>query len=188
MQLSAEDAARSLAAIDASRAAMRSAVRANRGHWHLWLWGLIWIAMAMLAEFRGEAGSRLFPWLVLPGVLVSFMIGASQARRIRAVTIDRRFVGVLAAVILFGIAAPLVLLRGPVSGQALFAYCGLVAMLCYVVAGIWFDVYLLWLGVAMAALILVGLFVFPAIFWWWIAVFGGGPLLAAGFYVRYWVP
>ncbi len=188
MQLSSEDAARALAAVDASRAAMRSAVRANRGHWHLWLWGLIWIAMAMLAEFRGEAGVRLFPWIVLAGFPISFVIGATQSRRIRSSPVDKRFLGVLAAVVLFGIAAPFVLLRGPVSSEALFAYCGLVTMLGYVIAGIWFDVYLLWLGVAMAALILVGLFFFPAIFWWWIAVFSGGPLLAAGFYVRYWIP
>jgi len=188
MQLSSEDAARSLAAIDASRAAMRSALRANRGHYQLWLWGLIWIAMALLAEFRGEAGVRLFPWLVLAGFPISILIGATQARRIRSSPVDKRFLGVLAAVILFGLVVPFVLLRGPVSSQALFAYCGLVTMLCYVIAGIWFDTHLLWLGTAMAALILIGLFVFPAIFWWWIAIFGGGPLIATGFYVRYCVP
>jgi hypothetical protein len=58
-------------------------------------------------------------------------------------------------------------------------------MLCYVIAGIWFDLYLLWLGLIIAALILVGLFVFSAFFWLWIAVFGGGTLILTGVYVRY---
>jgi hypothetical protein len=58
-------------------------------------------------------------------------------------------------------------------------------MLCYVIAGLWFDTYLLWLGLVMTAFILVGLFCFAAIFWWWIAIFGGGTLIVSGFYIRY---
>jgi hypothetical protein len=37
----------------------------------------------------------------------------------------------------------------------------------------------------MTAFILVGLFCFAAIFWWWIAIFGGGTLIVSGFYIRY---
>ena len=90
----------------------------------------------------------------------------------------------LAAVILFSALWPLVL-RAPVNDQAIFAYIGLVAMLCYIIAGIWFDTYLVWLGLVMTALILVGLFLFSSIFWWWIAIFGGGTLIVTGFYIRY---
>ncbi len=187
MQITSEEAARSLAAVEASRTAMRSILRANRGHWHLWLWGAIWIAMAMLAQFRGEAGMRLFPWIVPAGILASLAIGITQGRRIR-MPVDRRFLGVLGAVIAFAIIAPALLMRTAPDGKALFAYGGLAAMLCYVIAGIWFDTYLLRLGAAMAALILIGLFCFPAVFWWWIAVFGGGPLLVAGCPIRYGAP
>jgi hypothetical protein len=183
MQLSPEDAARALAAIQTSRDAMRSAIRAHRGHYHLWLWGLVWIAMAMLAEYRGPAGVRLFPWLSLAGIAGSSVLGFLQGRQIR-MPVDKRFLGVLAAVVLFAALWPLVL-RAPVNDQVIFAYLGLVAMLCYVIAGIWFDSYLLWLGLVVAALILVGLFCFAGIFWWWIAVFGGGPLIVTGFYIRY---
>jgi len=45
--------------------------------------------------------------------------------------------------------------------------------------------YLLWLGLVVAALVLVGLFAFPALFWWWIAGFCGGTLILTGVYVRY---
>ncbi len=183
MQLSPDEAARALAAIDASRQAMRSAVRANRGHFHLWLWGAAWIAMALIAQYWGEPGTRLFPWIVLAGVVLSLVIGATQARRIRA-PVDPRFFGVLAAVAGFALVAPLVL-HPQVDARAVFAYIGLIAMLCHVIAGIWFDRYLLWLGLAIAGLILVGLFVFPGFFWWWIAVFGGGTMILTGVYVRY---
>jgi hypothetical protein len=183
LQLSPEEAARALAAIQNSRNAMRAAIRAHRGHYHLWLWGVIWIGMAMLAEFRGLAGVHLMPWLCAAGITGSMVLGFVQGSQIR-MPVDKRFLGVLAAVILFSALWPLVL-RAPVNDQAIFAYSGLVAMLCYVIAGLWFDTYLLWLGLVMTAFILVGLFCFAAIFWWWIAIFGGGTLIVSGFYIRY---
>lgn len=183
MQISSEEAARALAAIGTSREMMRSAIRAHRGHCHLWLWGVIWIAMAMLAEFRGLAGIRLFPWPVAAGVAGSAVLGFIQGRQIRG-AVDTRFLGVLAAVILFASIVPFVLRAAP-NNQSIFAYIGLVTMLCYIIAGIWFDTYLLWLGLVVAALILAGLFLFSGIFWWWIAVFGGGTLIVTGFYVRF---
>lgn len=185
MQLSPEEASRALAAIQASRDTMRSTIRSHRGHYHLWLWGLIWIAMAMLAEFRGLAVIRIFPWICLGGTAGSFLLGSIQGARIRG-PVDKRFLGVLAAVVVFAAIVPTVL-RPPENSPAFFAYGGLVAMLCYVIAGIWFDTYLVWLGLAIAAFILIGLFFFVGLFWWWIAIFGGGTLILTGFYIRfYW--
>ncbi len=178
-----EEAARALQAIEVSRAAMRSAVRANRGHAHLWLWGGLWSAMGLLAQTQGVAGLRVFPWISLAGVIASVVIGVRQSSTIR-LPVDRRFIGVLAASLLFGLGWILVL-GGPPSPQRVFAYIGLLVAQAYVISGFWFDTYLLWLGLAVAAAILLGLFVFPAFFWIWIAVFGGGTLIATGFYVRY---
>ena len=183
MQLSSEEAARALAAIQTSREAMRSAVRAHRGHYHLWLWGVIWIALALLAEFRGQGGVHLFPWLCAAGIVGSGILGIIQSSQVRA-PVDRRFLAVLAAVALFAFLAPLVLHASP-DDKAVFAYVGLVAMVCYIIAGIWFDLYLVWLGLVIAVLILVGLFVFSTFFWWWIAVFGGGTMILTGGYIRY---
>ena len=50
MNPSKEEAAAALAAISQSQAALRSAFRAHRGHYYLWLWGLVWIAMALAAR------------------------------------------------------------------------------------------------------------------------------------------
>jgi hypothetical protein len=58
-------------------------------------------------------------------------------------------------------------------------------MQVYVVAGLWTDSYLLWVGVLVSVLVILGLFCFPGIFWLWMAVFGGGTLIASGFYVRH---
>ena len=60
-----------------------------------------------------------------------------------------------------------------------------VAMQAYVVAGLWTDTYLLWAGLLVTVLVLAGVVLFPAIFWIWMAVCGGGTLIATGFYVRH---
>ncbi len=182
-RITPSEAARALAAIASSRAAMRTAVRAHRGHTYLWLWGGIWTAMALLAHFRGLAGVQLFSWMGLGGVVASFLIGRRERSTIR-LPVDRRFLRVLAASLLFGLAW-LTALGGPRTPEHGFAYIGLLVAQAYVIAGLWFDSYLLALGLMVAATMLTGLFAFPAFFWIWIAVAGGGTLIASGFYVRY---
>jgi hypothetical protein len=184
MNPSKEEAAAALAAIGQSQAALRSAFRAHRGHYYLWLWGLVWIAMALIAHFGGPAAiARYFPMLGLAGGLASAAIGLLQRGQLR-LPVDRRFVRVLLALLGFGVVWPLVLRAFP-GNEAVFAYIGLVVAQLYVVAGIWFDIYLLWLGLILAGLLLVGFFFFLPIFWIWVAVFGGGALILGGFYVRY---
>ncbi len=184
MHLTKEEAAAALAAIDRSRAASRHAFRAHHGHFHLWLWGLVWIAMAMSVQFGGPTVIRRFwPWLYLGGGLVSFLIGWLQSSQVRAPT-DRRFLALLFSLIAFGFIW-LLILRPAATSEQLFTYFSLICAQAYIIAGIWFDSYLAWLGLILAVLLLVGFFFFLPIFWIWVAVFGGGSLILGGFYVRY---
>ncbi|HTB79370.1 MAG TPA: hypothetical protein VK717_00640 [Opitutaceae bacterium] len=183
MNISPEEAARALGDIEASRTTMRVVIRSHRGHYHLWLWGSIWAAMALLAEYLGLPGMRIANCLVLGGFAASALIILGQKTQVRS-TGHKRFVGMLAAIVVFAFVWPLVL-RGPANPKSGFAYSALVSMFCYIMAGIWFDIYLLWVGLVVSALILTGLFFFPAIFWWWIAVLCGGTLIGTGFYVRF---
>ena len=50
-QLSQTQAAQVLDSINHSRTAMRTAIRAYNGHWYLWLWGVIWLGIALLGQF-----------------------------------------------------------------------------------------------------------------------------------------
>lgn len=187
MPILPDEAARAMREIDQSREAMRRAIRAHRGHLHLWLWGAIWVAMALAAHFYGTHAMRFFPFFVLPGCIVSTAIGIYQSRQIRT-PIDKRFLGALACLILFGLIWPLILggSREPFRDVRIFAFFALLVMQIYVLAGIWFDNYLLGIGLSISALILVGLFAFPHIFWLWFAIFCGGPVVLSGFLVRFW--
>jgi hypothetical protein len=182
MNISPEEAAQALGNIEASRAAMRTVIRTYRGHYHLWLWGGIWAVMALRAEFHLLRGLRIDHWLVLAGIAITVLIILGQRTRIRS-TGHNRFLGMLVAIVTFAYIWPLVL-GGPPNHESGFAYGALVAMFCYIVAGIWFDCYLLCIGLVVSALILAGLFLLPAVFWW-IAALCGATLIGTGFYVRF---
>ena len=172
-----------LADIEDARASMRRAIRDHRGHLHLWIWGGTWIAMPLLAHFRGDQAARYFPWICLVGGVLSGAAGFTQSRQIRRPS-NGRFIAVMAMVWVFAALFPFVL-RAPADPRSIYAYLCLVAMLTYVIAGLWTDTYLLWVGLIVTALVLAGVFLFPGIFWLWMAVFGGGTLVLTGFYVKH---
>jgi hypothetical protein len=184
MDVSKEEAAAALAAIQQANQSARSAFRAHHGHLHLWIWGGVWTTMALCAHFRGPTIVRFFPWMSAAGFFTSMLVGFLQSSQVRS-PVDRRFFGALAGLLCFAALAPFVLRPAAVTPELSFAYIGLVVSQSYVLAGVWFDTYMAWFGVLVAALILIGLFVFTAHFWLWIAVGVGGAFLLAGFYVRY---
>ncbi len=183
MQLTPQEAAAALAEVESARAAMRHIIREHRGHWYLWIWGAAWIAMPAAAQVLGDSATRLFPWICLVAGVLSFAVGFIQRRQIKLPS-DGRCFGMFFAVVFFAVLFPFVLHVRP-EPKELYAYVCLVAMQNYVIAGLWTDTYLLWLGLFVTALILVGFFLLPGIFWLWMAVCGGGSLVLTGFYVRH---
>jgi hypothetical protein len=182
MDISPEEAARALQGIEASRATMRSLVRAHRGHLYLWIWGAVWIAISLVNSLAAPRSGAPSYWLLAAGVAASVAVMFFQRLRVRS-RVNMRFLGVCIAILAFGYGVWPVMLGLPHTAKAAFGYSTLVWMQLYVVAGIWFDNYLLWLGVAVTALLLAGFVLFPAFFWVW-SLLGGVTLLGTGFYVR----
>lgn len=181
--ISPNEAGTLLADIETARAAMRRAIRDHRGHYHLWIWGVAWIAMPLTAHFLGDNAARFFPWICLGFGALSSFAGFTQNRQVRYPGIGRFWLMMLAC--WFFAVAFILVLRPPLDSRSLYAFACLVSMQTFVIGGVWMDNYLLWLGIIVTALILAGLFLFPGIFWIWMAVCGGGSLLLAGFYVRH---
>ena len=119
----------------------------------------------------------------MPGAIASVVVGLVQRRQIM-VPGGLRVLGVMAAMFLFAALFPFVL-HGPSDARAYYAYACLVCMQGYVVTGVWTDSYLFWLGLLVTALIMVGFFLLPGIFWLWMAACTGGSLVLTGFYVRH---
>jgi hypothetical protein len=188
-QLPDVQAAQLLESVRQSRVAMRRAIRAHRGHWYMWVWGLIWLIYAVLGYYLDIAALAYINALAIAGTVASFLIASIQRSKIRA-SIDRRFVAALGALLLFGYLAPVILGVYDATSTAtfvrVFAYFALLWIQPYILAGLWFRIsFLLWIGLLISLSILLGLLVFSAIFWVWFAIFAAMPLILSGFYVRY---
>ncbi len=184
-EISSEEAARALRDVEASRLRMRTVVRAHQGHYHLWLWGVIVAGQCLGTQFYGVRALGL-PSLIAIGVglILSCLIGFLQATQIRTRP-DPRFVGVVLMILVFHLGIIPALVGWPRDPKVAYTYGILLWTQIYIVAGLWFDSYLLWLGLLSVVFALLGLLVFTAFFWFWCAFFVGGTLIASGFYVRY---
>jgi hypothetical protein len=183
VNISKEEAEQALRDIEASRLAMRDVIRSHRGHLFLWLWGAIWIAIPVLFILNPERYLAAANWLTVLGAVGSFAIGWGQGRQIRA-KVDKRFVATCITLLVFGYGVWPIFLGSPHSYKAAYGYGLLLWMQIYMVAGIWFRNYWLWIGAGVTALLLVGFLFFPAQFWWF-SLAGGATLVATGFYVRF---
>jgi hypothetical protein len=183
MNISQDEAVKALQEIEASRAAMRSAIRSHRGHLYLWLWGCAWIAMSVLNWMYERRALAAMYWISGVGMLVTFAIGYFQGRQIRT-RIDRRFVGVCITLLAFGYLVWPAFFGGFHAYKAAYAYCTVLWMQLYVVAGIWFDNYLLWIGITVTVLVLATFLLVPSLFWA-LTLLCGVVLLGTGFYVRF---
>ena len=78
----------------------------------------------------------------------------------------------------------LLMLR-PATGMQVGALLVTVAMLGYVVTGLWTgSMVLVWLGLAVTLLTLFGFYVLPDYFNLWMALAGGAAVLGTGLYIR----
>jgi hypothetical protein len=57
-------------------------------------------------------------------------------------------------------------------------------MFAYVVTGLWLEHFMVWLGLVVTALTVIGLFLLPSYFYIWMAVVGGGTLAGTGLFIR----
>ncbi len=182
MNISPEEAAAALQEIETSRTAMRATIRSHRGHLFLWIWGCVWVAIAL---HDGLAVPRV--WFAnaasAAGVVATVVTGFVQGRQIRG-KIDRRFLAVCATLLVFGYAVWPTMFGGFRSYQSAFGYSTLIWMQLYIVAGIWFSNYWLWVGLSVSAMIVAGFVFFPSIFWVFMLLCGL-TLIGTGAYVRF---
>jgi hypothetical protein len=150
----------------------------------------------------GFAGTQAYPemanrlWLVLDlgGVIASALLGG-WLRRPAPKDPNRSRIGIgWLMLFVYGILWLLLLVPEAFHahwmshnldwGHRIGAFWCTVAMFGYIMMGLWLSRFLLWLGLLITALTLIGLFFLPAYFYLWMAVTGGGALLAAGIYIR----
>lgn len=183
MTLSPEEIQQALDQVESGRRAARLALRRNGGHYHLWIWGTFWVVVPIVFQFSPGFASRYTWAFALIGAVASTFVGMFvEGSRLR-MPLNTRFIALAVLLAVYSVAW--LVLLGSSSPKTIYAYFCTVSMFGYVAAGLWFDVFLVWVGIAATVLTLTGYYAFNSWFWIWMAVAGGGTLIGTGFYMRY---
>ena len=184
--ISPAEAREALDLIEATTRQMRRALAHGGMPYFLLIWGLVWTVGFAATHFLGPDSPAVGTlWLVLDalGALASFGVGAYLGRR----TPSPRGARIGLYWLVWTLYAALIIaFARPRSGDQLSLLIALFAMMGYVTSGLLYrSRFLVGLGLVVTAFIVVGYLAFPAYFNLWMAFWGGGSLLAAGFYVRW---
>lgn len=203
MEASEKDARQSLADIDSVSRRTKKVAEYAGTDVVLIAWGIVWMF--------GYLGNQFIPMIISPalyphldwmisgwwgllvtgGVIFTIRLYASHSPTMSA---DGRRLGLLWPII-FGYVYVIGFLIGPfirVNGyedsmrfyKHMGAIAGIIPMLIYTIMGLWLDSFLIWVGLSITALIVLGLLVTGNYFWIWMAVVCGGGLLGTGLFIR----
>ena len=193
-EISTEDARHALGEIETTKEQARHFAAAATASPILYTWGFVWLFAYGLCHFFPERSGAIWGILVALGVALTILF--SNRAPVRSKT-DSRFG--FAWVILFAFAGVWMAILVPWNHlgsvdpmqmhRSTGAYGATLAMFAYVMMGLWWDRFFMWLGLLVTALTLVGYFQFPEYFNLWMAGFGGGLLLVSGALIkRRWNP
>jgi len=184
--ISPDEAREALDLIDATIRQMRRAVAHGGMPYFLMIWGTVWLLGFAATHFLGPNSPTVgVVWTVLDvlGMVASFGVGWHLGRRTPS---PRGWRIGLYWLTWTAYAALIVYFARPQTGDQLSLLIALFAMMGYVTSGLLYHSrFLVLLGLVVTGLIVVGYVFFPAIFNLWMAFWGGGSLLAAGFYTRW---
>ena len=145
---------------------------------HLILWGCVYFVAYAFGYFRPDLAG--WPWLVL--VPVASIGDVMIARRDRSGGDWTTFTILFCTFLAFIVATAAIM--QPQSPSQMAAFVPLVVAACYISLGVAAGNRLIYTGIGLFLLTLIGYFAFPAIFLLWMAVVGGGALILGGLWLR----
>jgi len=188
-KFNSENAQESLAIVDDVIAQTRKAIASTYANPLLILWGVIWVVSFTAAHLYLDYAFHIFTAFSVVGGIGTFIIVRIFHTKspIRG-PISRKegwhlfwFWILLFAYVLIWLA-----ILAPFSGRQLNAVLSTASMFAYIVIGLWFCSYfMVWLGLAVTAMTLIGFYLLPHYYCLWMAFTGGGAILCTGLYIRF---
>jgi hypothetical protein len=176
-------------ALEMIKAMVRKTQRriANTGAYNFLIaWGFIWFFGFLASHFvSNEIVGYVWLSLDILGGLASAVIGIRISRNIRSQTnlaSARRITWFW--LLLFLYCFSLILVAKPVDGKQMAMIIILFVMIGWIAMATLLSAASVWWGLVITLLALIGYFALPGIFYLWMAVLGGGGMVALGFYIR----
>ena len=186
MNISTPEAEEALQIIQATVRKTQRAIANSGAYNFLIVWGFVWFFGFLTSHFVSDQTIG-YIWMSLDilGGLVSAVIGIRISRNVRSPA------GLASAkriawfwLLLFLYCFSLILVAKPVDGKQMAMIIIIFVMIGWVAMAMLLSVASVWWGLAITLTALIGYFVLPGIFYLWMAVLGGGGMVALGFYIR----
>jgi len=186
MNVSPTEAEEALAAIQAMMQKTRRAISSSGAYLFLIVWGVIWSLGFLGSQFLPQEISG-YAWMILDslGGILSAVIGIRMGRSVRSSssTPSGKRIGIF-WMLLFLYCLAAIAITWPASGKQLSMLIILFVMVGWMAMGLLLSFTSIKWGLALTVLALVGYFLLPGIFYLWMAVLGGGGMIALGLYIR----
>jgi len=186
MNISPSEAEEALAAIQTMMTKTRRAISSSGAYIFLIVWGVIWLLGFMGSQFLPtDIGGYAWIALDILGGILSAVVGIRMGRGVRtsSPSLSGKRIGIF-WLLLFIYCIAAVAVSWPADGKQISMYIILFVMVGWLAMGLLLSFTSIWIGVIITALALIGYFLLPDIFYLWMAILGGGGMIAFGFYIR----
>lgn len=186
MTISHDEAEEALAAIRAVEHRTRASIVGSHGYVYLIVTGIVWLLGFAATQFlEGPLLSAIWGTLSVVGSLAGILLGSRLGRRVRApamVATAKRAILIWGLLVLYGAAA--IAVAHPTDGRQVTMLIILFSMVGQLAMGLLLGFASVWWAVPVTLLALAGYTFAPGIFYLWMAVLGGGGMVALGLIIR----
>jgi hypothetical protein len=187
MSISPSEAEEALAAIQVMTKKTRHSIAVSGAHISLIITGIVWLIGFICTQFLpGEIVVYIWIGLSVLGSALGTALGMRTSKRVRSPSViptAKRIGTIWLLLAIYCIAA--ITVAWPIDGKQLTVLIVLFVMVGWLAMGLLLSFTPVWPGLIMIALVLIGYFFLPNIFYLWIGILGGGGMIALGLYIRY---
>lgn len=186
MGISPDEAEEALATIQKTMEKTRHSFATSGAYTFLIFTGIVWLVGFLATQFLSGAVVATI-WIgtsVLCSALAA-LVGNRMGRRVRApstAAYAKRIGLFWLLLVLYGAAA--IAIARPTDGKQVTMFVILFTMVGQLAMGLLFSYSSTWWVLPITALALIGYFLLPGIFYLWMAVLGGGGMIALALYIR----
>lgn len=186
MNISPDEAEEALAAIQKVTQKTRRSIASGGAYVFLIITGIVWLVGFLATQFlSSEIVVYIWVGVSLLGTALSIPLGRRTSGRVHNPSFNAtaKRAGIFwVLLILYGIAA--IAIAGPKDGKQATMLIILFIMLGQLAMGLLLSFSATWWALPITALALAGYFLLPDYFYLWMAVLGGGGMIALGLYIR----
>jgi hypothetical protein len=187
MNISPTEAEESLEAIQDVMQKTRQSIARSNAHISLIVTGTVWLIGFLCTQFlSGEILTYIWIGVSLLGSALATLLNIRTGKRMRSPSAGptaKRIGLIWLLLVVYCLAA--IAVAWPLDGKQLTIFIILFVVVGWLVMGLLLSITSVWPGLIIIALVLTGYFLLPGIFYLWMAILGGGGMIALGLYIRY---